>query len=114
VGAAVRNIGLLLLIAFLQPCQGKSSDPTRPYRVNEMHALSCKNCIKISAILYSKKRKIVMINNKFAHIGDTVKGYKIISIKRDKVVLKQKKKLICRDIYSSIQCREKRHEIRKV
>lgn len=96
---------MLVLIVVGQPLsaqQSQLSDPMRPLNQQaEVSLLSTKqpdeakintNLWQLTAVLISDQRSVAIINGHSLQQGDLLEGYQVISIKADKVVLKNGQK----------------------
>jgi len=81
---------LLTLVAYISYQHAKN--PTLPIVQTAIN--TAKEKIAFSGIFVSDKSKIAVINKQSYHVGDTVKGMKIVAINQDSVDLMQDDKLI--------------------
>lgn len=86
------TIPLLILYASALGNGPVLRDPTKPFGYTDTASAvvgkkSNIDSIKLSSILFSKKRRTAIINDTFVSEGDSIGNYEIISIKPDYVVL---------------------------
>lgn len=78
---------LMLLSLFVaQVCWGALRDPTRPEFVENAFNIPIQN-LKLTGVIVSSNRTLAIINNNFIRLGDTLSGYKVVSIQLNAVQL---------------------------
>jgi len=79
--------------------EGELVDPMRPLHYRSAPAKKAQkevpaSVFRFTAVLTSSQRSVAVINQKFFKVGDTIEGYKVVTIDFDKVLLKNKKKTV--------------------
>ena len=81
-----------LLICFAAAASAETTmrDPTKPPDYNDPNVVVGigKDGLVVSAIIYSKQRKVALVNGEFHQAGDEVAGFKIIEINPNAVRFK--------------------------
>lgn len=77
---------MILLLPFT--ASSRESDPTRPFgAIASANSSAKKSALVLQSIIKSKQAKKAVINGQVLTVGETYKGYKLVSINSKGVVL---------------------------
>jgi hypothetical protein len=86
-----RFLFIVMAWTFLLPDGAGAADPTRPSYYKTKNS---KKTFQLESILYSGSRKVAVINGSVVAEGDTVDGWQVLNINKNKVRIKSNGKVM--------------------